>query len=129
MLKIKVVVFCATIAIVAASFPAFANTIFLKCPSASNTDAETLTVDLTNRSVNNYPARINATSMHWEHSLVCGTECPPSNPGTAVQIYDLNRTSGNLSIHDEWHYLSGVTESNSIHNFACTVGNAPATKF
>lgn len=129
MLKIKAIVICAATAVVAVSYPAVANTIFLKCPSASNTDAETLTVDLTNRTVNNYPATINATSIHWEHNVVCGAECPPSNPGTAVEIYDLNRTTGNLGIHVEWHYLSGVTESNSIHNFACNVGNAPATKF
>jgi hypothetical protein len=128
-LKIKAVVFCAATAIVAVSFPALANTIFLKCPSANNTDAETLTVDLTKKTVNNYAARINATSIHWEHNLVCGAECTPSNPGTAVQIYDLDRTTGSLSIHDEWRYLSGVNESNSIHNFTCAVGNAPATKF
>jgi hypothetical protein len=109
-----------------APWPAVANTIYLKCPGAPYGDV--LTIDLTNNTVDSHAATINATAISWRHNERCAT-CTASNPGTAIQIYDLDRTTGILKIYDEFSYQNGTREKTGPFTYTCTVTRAPATKF
>jgi hypothetical protein len=109
-----------------ASWPAAANTIYLKCPRAPYGDV--LTVDLSNNTVDGHSAMINATAISWRHNERCAS-CTASHPGTAIQIYDLDRTTGILKIYDEFNYADGTHEKTGPFTYTCTVTSAPATKF
>ena len=109
-----------------ASWSAAANTIYLKCPRAPYGDV--LTVDLTNNTVDGHSATINATAISWRHNERCAT-CTPSNPGTVIQIYDLDRTTGTLKVYDEFSYADGRREKTGPFTYTCTVTRAPVTKF
>ncbi|HEY5069202.1 MAG TPA: hypothetical protein VII37_05430 [Candidatus Acidoferrum sp.] len=128
-IKIKAIAFGVLAGTLMSSWPARANTIFLQCPGAPSDYADTLTVDLTNNTVNNHSAKkINKTAIDWQHDVKCG-DCTSSNPGTATQIYHLDRTTGNLAIHDEFHMQDGTGGRNGPFTYHCAVGHAPATKF
>jgi len=108
------------------SWPAVANTIFLTCLGAPYGDV--LTVDLTNNTVDGHSAMINATAISWRHNERCAS-CTASNPETAIQIYDLDRTTGVLKIYDEFNYQNGTHEKTGPFTYKCTAGPKPATKF
>jgi hypothetical protein len=108
------------------SWPAVANTIYLKCPGAPYGDV--LTVDLTNNTVDQHPATINVTAISWRHNERCAS-CTASNPGTAIQVYYLDRTTGILKVYDEFNYQDGTHEKTGPFTYTCTVSRAPATKF
>jgi hypothetical protein len=118
--------FCLLMSALTASRPAAANTIFLNCPGAPYGDV--VTVDLTNNTVDRYPATINATTIHWQHDERCAN-CTPSNPGTVIQVYYLDRTTGMLKVYDEFNYQDGTHQKTGPFTYTCTVGRAPATKF
>jgi hypothetical protein len=125
-IKVKVIAICLLAMTLAASWPARANTIFLNCPGAPYGD--TLSVDLTKNTVDNYPAIINATTIHWQHSVPCA-DCTASNPGTVTQVYYIDRTTGILKIYDEFNYQDGTHQRTGPFTHPCTVTHAPATKF
>jgi hypothetical protein len=111
--------------------PALANTIYLVCPEAPYGD---LTIDLTNSTVSmqvggsTYPARINVTSIHWEHPERCA-DCTSSDPGTVTQTYDLDRATGILRVNDIFLMRNGPNRHGGPFTYPCTVGRAPTTKF
>jgi hypothetical protein len=125
-IKIKAAAFCVLVGASTASWSAAAKTIFLNCPGAPYGDV--LTVDLTNSTVDGHAATINATTFHWKHNERCAS-CTASHPGTAMQVYYLDRTTGILKIYDYFNYEDGTQEKTGPFTYTCTVGQAPATKF
>ena len=116
--------------LMASSQGASAGTIFLACPSAVNTDAATLTVDVTNNTVNNYSAKIDTTSIDWEHNVPCEDCTGPFAVTKPVrQTYHLDRTTGTLTVVDKFSRVDGNDAINGPFTYACTVSSAPSTKF
>ncbi len=118
------VVFVALAMLVASSQTARAETIFLTCNIGTNT--KTFTVDLTNNTVNNLAAAIDATSIDWQ-----STEPQESGrPGDSnLEKNSIDRTSGTFKRIITIHFANGfVTDMGPITG-TCTKGGAPATQF
>jgi hypothetical protein len=96
-----------------------AETIFLHCGES----ASTFTVDLTNNTVDNKPATINATSIDW-------TWTPPPDQGTqSVGHFHIDRIAGTLTSQWSTHFANGRTGDLPSQTWSCTVSSAPPTKF
>ena len=103
-----------------AAWSARAETIFLTCPRF-----DPLTIDLTNNTVNNFPATINATAIDWE-----SPSRPTAPAGTTVVVrFHIDRTTGILSQYEIFHLPTGQQQGNSYTNGICAVGGHPTTKF
>jgi hypothetical protein len=101
------------------SAAARAETIFLHCGERESN----FTVDLTNSTVNNYTATINATSIDW-------TQTPPPDQGTqSVGHYHIDRIAGTLTYQWSTHFANGRTGDLPRETISCTVSSAPPTKF
>jgi hypothetical protein len=121
-LKFKVIAFCVLVTSLAASGAARAETIFLICPGLYPTS--TITVDLANNTVNNYPAKIDATSIDWREGPV------PANEGTAMtRVRHIDRTAGTVTGYTSFDKEGNIQGSGATSTVACTVGSAPPTKF
>ena len=109
-----------------ASSKAQAETIFLICPNAPYGDV--VSVDLTKRTVNDYPATINATGIMWRHPERCAN-CTPDNPAEVIQSYYIDRTTGILKVYDHFSYRDGTQNRSGPFTHTCKLGKAPRTKF
>jgi hypothetical protein len=96
-----------------------AETIFLHCGESQSN----FTVDLTNSTVDNYTATINATSIDW-------TQTPPPDQGTqSVGHFHIDRIAGTLTSQWSTHFANGHTGNLPLQTWSCTVSSAPPTKF
>jgi hypothetical protein len=96
-----------------------AETIFLHCGESQSN----YTVDLTNNTVDNYPATINATSIDW-------TETPPPDQGTkSVGHFHIDRIAGTLTYQWSTHFANGRTADLPRATISCAVSSPPPTKF
>lgn len=123
-IKTKAIAFCLLTAAVVSSSPAQAKTIYLVCPGASDstTSTGTYTVDLTNKTVNNFPATINATAFDWQKRTDYG--------GGIIRTWTwhIDRTAGAITITLSTHFANGhVAADTATH--PCKVSSAPSTKF
>jgi hypothetical protein len=114
--KIKAIVFAMLATALMASSPVSAETIYLQCSSY-----KTFTIDLTNSTVDNLPATINATAIDWQFKGVVANK-----PGlTFVDNRHIDRIAGTFS-----HYATDSTgDSSHWDPVPCTVISAPPTKF
>ena len=106
-----------------ASWPVRAETIFLTCNQG------TFTIDLTNKTVNNLPATINATSIDWE----VHTTYPDDGTTYSGQVH-IDRTSGLMTSSGTLCFGSGGYKGTcrpgpSGPPTACTKGEPPPVKF
>jgi hypothetical protein len=108
----------AALAVLAISSPAArAESIFLQCGSGM------FTVDLTNNTVDNKPATINATSIDW-------TWTAPTDYGSqSVGHFHIDRIAGTLTYQWSTHFANGRTGDLPSQTSPCTVGSPPPTKF
>ncbi len=130
--KIKAIVFCVLAAASLASWPARAETIFLKCDQGADWGDKrfiTLTIDLTNNTANNLPATINATAIDWQEQ----TRPLTLSSGVTVSatIYNhVDRITGSYTESVVFHVSSGEHGADPPpRTYPCTVGSAPPTKF
>ena len=98
-----------------------AETIYLQCGQAS------FTVDLTNKTVNNKPASIDATSIDWNDPPQTHTR-PDGGLDTVTLFQHIDRVQGTYSFRIQVEFPGGVNPGRT-NTFSCTVGSAPATKF
>jgi hypothetical protein len=124
-LKLTSVVGVALVALamlVVSSQTARAETIFLICNVGTNT--KTFTVDLTNNTVNNLPAAIDATSIDWKKTYTPdgGKSCD-----IAGENNHIDRTSGTWQTIATIHFCNGVEHTWPPTTGTCTKGSAPAT--
>jgi hypothetical protein len=121
-IKFKVIASWVLITTLTASGAARAETIFLTCPGLYPTS--TITVDLTNNTVNNYAAKIDATSIDWREGPV------PANEGmTMTRVRHIDRTAGTVTGYTSFDKEGNVHGSGATSTVACTAGSAPPTKF
>jgi hypothetical protein len=107
---IKFIPFCVLATILTASCPARANTIIFQCGTS-------FAVDLTNNTVNDQPATINATAIDWQLT-------PGPADDTGVIYYHIDRTTGILTENFTYHLPNGSTQSDDPTTYRCTVGSA-----
>jgi hypothetical protein len=100
------------LAILIASSSARAETIFLKCGSMN-----VLAVDLTNHTVNNYPASITPVAIDW-HQI--------NQYGDAH--YYIDRTAGTLTSSGTYYFPSG-NRPIPVSTDTCSVVSKPPIKF
>jgi hypothetical protein len=117
----NIIVFCALAVAMTASWAARANSIFLTCPGLYPTAA--VTVDLTNSTVNNYPAKINTTSIDWRE----GPE--PSNGMSMTRVRHIDRIAATVMGYTQFEKQGEIQGSSGTTTQRCTVGTAPPTKF
>jgi hypothetical protein len=116
--KKKFNVLCVLATTLVASSAARADTIFLQC----GTDA--ITVDLTNNTVNNIPATINATAIDWSPHIGATT-----TPGlSATEQNHIDRTTGTFTSTVTYNFNGQISYGHG-GPYSCTAGPAPATKF
>ena len=96
-----------------ASYLVRAETIIFQC----GTD---FAVDLTNNTVNDQPATINATGIDWQLT-------PGPADDTCVIYYHIDRTTGLLTENFTYHLPNGSTQSDYPTTYRCAVGSAPPT--
>jgi hypothetical protein len=101
------------------SSPARANMIYLQCGSDS------LTVDLTNNTVNRLPANVTATAIYWEY------RSPTNEIGYAITYNHIDRAAGTHSNHTLYFLADGHNEYGAgKSNQRCAVSRSPPpTKF
>lgn len=118
-IKIKTIAFYFLMAALIASSSARAETIFIACSGAY---AATHTVDLTNKTVDNVPAAINARAFDWQTCVGCG--------GNTARItsWHIDRVASTIKITLEGHFPNGHVATD-IATFPCKVSSAPSTKF
>ena len=105
-IKIKAISFCVLAGALIASWPAAANTIFLTCPGAPYGDV--LTVDLTNNTVNNVPATINATAFDWQ------TRNDYGGGIIRTKIWHIDRAAGTLKFTLSTQFANGHVASDTV---------------
>jgi hypothetical protein len=111
--------------LLASSQTARAETIFLTCTGEGN--PITFTVDLTNNTVDNLPAAIDATSIDWQKTYTPEGGKPCDIAGEKNHI---DRTSGTFKRIATIHFCNGVEkELGPIPLMTCTKGSAPVTQF
>lgn len=112
----------AALTLIAAS-SAHAQTIYLSCHETGSPDRN-VTVDLTNGTIDNLPAQINATSFDWNKNL------PSLNDPrtTAVIYYHIDRTTGAYSSHVFYSY-NGRPNGGFQGYGSCALSAAPVTKY
>lgn len=121
-IKFKVIAFCVLVTSLAASGAARAETIFLTCTGLYPTS--TITVDLTNNTVNNYPAKIDATSIDWREGPV------PANEGmTMTRVRHIDRTAGTVTGYTSFDKEGNSQGASATLTVACSADSAPPTKF
>jgi hypothetical protein len=109
----KFVPFCVLATTLTASYPARADTIFFQCGTS-------FAVDLTNNTVNNQPATINATAIDWQLT-------PGPADDTGVVYYHIDRTTGILTENFTYRLPNGSTQSDDPTTYRCTLSSAPRT--
>ncbi len=121
--KIKTVGLCLTFAALAAASSASAETIYLSCQGDGEATARTVTVDLTNKTVDNHPSSIDATSIDW--NWVLGS----ADGRTSGVVYaHIDRVSGAYTWRIAYTYDGRPNGEGHTHG-NCRVGEAPQTKF
>jgi hypothetical protein len=110
---IKLVRFWMLATTLPASYPVRADTIIFQCGTS-------FVVDLTNSSVNDLPAIINATAIDWQLK-------PGPADDTGVVYYHIDRTTGILTENFTYHLPNGSTQSDYPTAYRCIVGSAPRT--
>jgi hypothetical protein len=111
--SIKLIPFCVLATTLTASCAARADTILFQCGTS-------FAVDLTNNTVDNQPATINATAIDWQLT-------PGLADDTGVVYYHIDRTTGILTETFTYHLPNGSTQSDDPTTYRCTVGIAPPT--
>ena len=103
-IKIKAISFCVLATALTASWPAQADTIFLKCGTFN-----IFTVDLTNKTVQNIPASITPLSIDWQNT-----------GGEFVVHFHIDRAAGTLTVEHHGQNFPPDT---------CAIVSQPPTKF
>jgi hypothetical protein len=104
----KVVPFCVLATILTTSYPVRADTIIFQCGTS-------FAVDLKNNTVNNQPAKINATAIDWQLK-------PGPADDAGVVYYHIDRTTGILTENFTYFLPNGSTQSDDPTTYHCTVG-------
>lgn len=92
--------------------PASAEIIFLRC--ADDTGSIIHTIDTEKKTIDNRPARINATSIDWN-----------TEGQTAKSSWHIDRVTGQQT----QHVVSKGGSGEATFQINCSVTTAPATKF
>jgi len=109
----------ATLAVLAGSSQvALAETIFLKCG-----DYSAFTVDLSNSTVDNHPATINATAIDWQVPQELGSG------KSGVTYWHIDRIAATLTDYFTVRDRNGVVNTSRSTTESCTVLSVPPTKF
>ena len=94
-----------------------AQTIFLTCGTSS------ITVDLTNNTVNNFPAKINATAIDWQ------SQKPYPSGQTAIAYWHIDRIAGTATHYFTLSGTAGKPVTSAVETESCTRSSRPPTKF
>ena len=110
-------------------YPGFANaaTIFLTC----NNGKTLVTLDMTNKTANNFPATINETAIDWtQPTNIDRSQGGPQSAGAhGTSRYHLDRINGTLTIDNRLCFQNGRCVHLSPDPVRCTKSSVPATKF
>jgi hypothetical protein len=108
------------------SVSARAETIFLTCTSTIGISPVHLTVDLTNKTVNNLPATINEAAIDWVFQMA-GDSTGYVSSGT--MHYHIDRSAGTETEYPVFHLASGQDRQGGSNTLTCAAGSAPQKKF
>src|SRR5579872_7354540 len=105
------------VAALAGATVARAETIFLTCGKFS------ITVDLTNNTANNFPAKINATAIDWQ------AQQPYPSGQTAIAYWHIDRVAGTATHYFTLSGTAGSPVTSAKETETCARSSRPSTKF